>query len=427
MSVAKNGLGARVVIVVAFLLAAGAAGYMGMPRASDQGDGAVADSTGPHGGGEVIIVDLVYSVDKHPWIDEVLVPFHLEHPNIRVNVRGQESMTAARDIVRGRLRPTVWSPSDDTALALVASGWRDKHGEDPFVADTGQPLVRSPLVFVTWPEVGEALTDGGTQPAGWRRVYTALTSPEGWQAIGGNRSWGKVRIGYTDPAQSDAGLAALLSMAYEYAGKTDALQRADIGGDDDASAGAGGSAATSMADFITTIEGGVTRYAKRQTDLIKSMVSRGPKNLGLAVLYEQAALTALADVKGQWAHLQLYYPEPTVWAEHNAAIFATDWVSAEQRQAAVSLLAYLRSPAAQERAIHRGFRAIQAGAAFAHAEATAASTPEVAQANPNRENDGETPFVRAAERGLRAELPPALELPSAAVIDALMTLRSSKK
>jgi hypothetical protein len=44
----------------------------------------------------------------------------------------------------------------------------------------------------------------------------ALSSPDGWAAIGGPRAWGKPKIAHTDPTRGNTGLHTLLMLARNY-------------------------------------------------------------------------------------------------------------------------------------------------------------------------------------------------------------------
>jgi hypothetical protein len=47
-----------------------------------------------------------------------------------------------------------------------------------------------------------------------------VTSAKGWPAVGGEKRWGFVKLGHTDPTKSNSGLQALYLMMLEATGKT---------------------------------------------------------------------------------------------------------------------------------------------------------------------------------------------------------------
>ena len=55
-------------------------------------------------------------------------------------------------------------------------------------------------------------------------------------------------------------------------------------------------------------------------------------------------------------NLFVYYPKPTLWSNHPFALMKGDWVSAEQRAAAIELRDFLLRPEAQQKALAFGFR-----------------------------------------------------------------------
>ncbi len=146
-----------------------------------------------------------------------------------LNAKG--SIAAAQAIVDGKEKPTVFSAADTLVQNLLASDWQTKNRTDLFATsgdDAPQPLVITPPVFVAWEDRAEVLLKAAGGAITWKSIHKAVTSNEGWPAIKGKSEWGFVKLGHTDPTQSNSGLQALLSMTLEYQGKTTGLEVGDI-------------------------------------------------------------------------------------------------------------------------------------------------------------------------------------------------------
>lgn len=101
--------------------------------------------------GKPIVIDMLYSVEKRPWIEEAATLFARRCPNIQVRLRAIGDIAGAEAILGGEASPTVWSPNDDIVVAYLEHR-RQARGQDPlFIAETVS-LLRSPLVILMWEE-----------------------------------------------------------------------------------------------------------------------------------------------------------------------------------------------------------------------------------------------------------------------------------
>jgi ABC-type Fe3+ transport system substrate-binding protein len=145
----------------------------------------------------------------------------------------------------------------------------------------------------------------------------------------------------------------------------------------------------------------VPKLGSSSKDLVTDMIRFGPSRYDIAVVYEAIALSELDDADGRGAILKIYYPNPTVWSDHPAAIMNAPWVDEPQRKAAREYLAYLRSEAAQRKALDYGFRPADTSVKIATGE-------------------GQNPFVRHADRGVAIQIPSAVEMPDGIVVRKLL-------
>jgi ABC-type molybdate transport system substrate-binding protein len=380
---------AKLAIVGVFVIAAIAIVFVAKGKSHD-----ATSTTKPEPVAAQTEITFAYSTEKKDWIEAATAEFAKAHPDIKVTLVGKGSLDAAQEILDGTLQPTVWSPADSMAMNLLASDWQTKN-HAPIVAASGddapQPLVLTPLVFVCWEDRAQVLLKASNGAVSWKAISKAVTSPQGWPAIGGPGKWGFVKLGHTDPTKSNSGLEALYLMSLEYFGKPK-LAIEDL-------------LDAKYQDFVKGIEKGVTKFEASTGTFMTDMVRFGPSKYDLAVVYESLAISELANAAGRWGKLKVYYPATTIWSDHPIAVLAGAWVSPAQAKAAHQLVAFLRSKPAQQRALEFGFRPADT------------SVPIVTQ-------DPQNPFTRLAADGITVDVPPAAETPDGTVVRNLMMMWS---
>jgi ABC-type sulfate transport system substrate-binding protein len=337
-------------------------------------------------------IQVVYSTEKKDWIETVTADFAKAHPEIKVNLVGKGSLEAAQSILDGQLTPTVWSPADTMAVNLLESDWQTKNHADIIATsggDAAQPLLLTPVVFVAWEDRANVLLKASGGSISWKAINKAVTSTQGWPAIGGQGRWGFVKLGHTDPTKSNSGLAALYLMSLEFYNKPK-LQIEDL-------------LDAKYQDFIKGTEKGVTKFESSTGIFMTDMVRFGPSKYDIAVVYESLAISELANAEGRWGKLKVYYPSTTIWSDHPMALLQGSWVTPAQQAAGRTYIAYLRSKPAQQRALEFGFRPADT------------SIPVVT-------NDAQNPFTRLASAGITVDVPPAVDAPDGPVVRNLMMM-----
>lgn len=392
----------RVLIVVGLFLALGGVLYLTASREPpapgvQEAGTPVPAAPRPPRPGEVVDISFLYSTEKKEWVEAAAEDFQKQHPHIRLKLVGRGSLEAAQAILDGREQPTVWSPADSAVLRMLASDWATDPARGPLFAEEGEqaprPLVITPLVFVVWEDRAEVLRKAsGGGAVSWKVLQKAVTSPQGWPAIGGKPEWGFVKLGHTDPTRSNSGLQALLLATLEYYGKRGGLTVADL-------------LEPRYQEWMKALERGVTRFEPSTGIFMADMVRFGPSRYDIAVVYENLAIAQLSHAQGRWGELRVYYPALTLWSDHPAAVLQADWVTPAQKAAAVEWLRYLQSRPVQERALSFGFRP---------------ADPAV----PLKTDDPENPFTRLAAHGVRVDVPPVAEVPEGPVVRDLLTLWS---
>lgn len=392
----------KIIIIVGFLVAVGVIlaltmspggkdgpSVAGSASAAVAGSGAALPPTGQ------IEISMLYSSEKKDFIEAAAQSFQKDHPEIKVTLNPKGSIAAAQAIVDGKEKPTVFSAADTLVQNLLASDWQTKNRTDLFATsgdDAPQPLVITPLVFVAWEDRAEVLLKAAGGVISWKSIHKAVTSNEGWPAIKGKSEWGFVKLGHTDPTQSNSGLQALLSMTLEYYGKNTGLEVGDV-------------LKPKYQDFIKELEKGVPKFEVSTGQFMTDMIRFGPSKYDIAVVYENLAISQIENAQGRWGNLKIYYPATTLWSDHPIAVLKADWVTPAQKAAAKVWIDYLKSRPMQELALSFGFRP---------------ADPTV----PIKTADAKNPFTRLAPQGVKLQINPMATPPDGQVIRNMMMMWS---
>jgi hypothetical protein len=335
-------------------------------------------------------IEVVCSPEKASWLEAVSTSFEKSHPDIRVVVIRKRSMAAGHDISNGESKATVWTPADSAVLDMFAAEWRTKHDSDLFAGgdDARQPLLLTPLVFLTWEDRARVLKKLGGDRIEWKDIRKGMTSRKGWRAIGGDERWGTVTLGHTDPITTNAGLQALCSM---WLASTRKL-RIDLHDVE----------SKKHQDFVRGIEKGASGFDSSADTLTANMVRFGSSKYDMAVVYEANALAELANAEGREGKLVVDYPVPVLWSDNPIVVLQAPWVTEAQARAAETYVAYLRSTPAQARAVAFGYRPADTSVKL-------------------RTPDPSNPFTKYTDHGVSVEVPPAAQMPDGAVVAALLS------
>jgi hypothetical protein len=359
----------------------------------DEGKAGAADAAKADPAGTPVEISMMYSTEKKEWIEAAAAQFKKDHPEIKLVLKPKGSIEAGEAIVDDKEKPTVWSPADSMMMNLAASDWKTK-GRSDLVATQGddapQSLVLSPIVFVIWEDRADALLKSAKGQITWKSLRKALTSPQGWAAIGGKPQWGFVKLGHTDPTKSNSGVSALYLMSLEWYAPKTTVDVGDLLKPD-------------YQAFVRDIEKGVTKFESSTGTFMTDMVRFGPSKYDIAVVYENLAISEIENAQGRWGNLKIYYPQTTMWSDHPVALLQGDWVTDAQKTAGRTWIAYLRGRPMQERALALGFRPGDSSV-------------------PVRSADAQNPWTRLAQYGIQVDVPPVAKTPDPAVVRNLMTM-----
>ncbi|MEM9541262.1 MAG: substrate-binding domain-containing protein [Cyanobacteria bacterium P01_E01_bin.42] len=271
--------------------------------------------------------------------------FEERHPNIKIELKFQGSQELVDRYLdeNNDFQPTVLIPANGVLLQELGDRWRTQNNSEPFY-DPPQPIAKTLLVGIAWPERGNALfPDGRFQ---WSNLETAM-QPRNWQAIGGNANWGSFDFVTTDPNRSNSGQLTLSLWTQ---------------------ANSGGRQLT-PANFNTPENQALFALVKksvyqppRSTDtLLQEFIARGPNDADVATVYESIALYRWQQAAQSHSKpYQIYYFDPTVETISTAAIVRRD-VGSQKADAARKFIAYLTDPEQQKIFVGYGFRPVVGG------------------------------------------------------------------
>lgn len=386
---------AKLVIVGVFLVAVIIiliVSFRGAGSKSDADAAHAASGSAPPPSAKVEVT-MLYSSEKKDWIEQAAVGFRKEHPEITLTLVAKGSVAGEQEIMDEKSKPTIFSPADSLIMSEAISDWRTLGRGDLFGGgeDAPESLVITPLVLAIWEDRAQVLLKTGKGTITWKAIHDAVQNNKGWAGVGGKPEWGFVKLGHTDPTQSNSGIEALYLMSLEYYGKG-TLEIADL-------------LKPEYQQWIKEIEKGVTKFETSSGRFMDDMVRFGPSKYDIAVVYENLAIAQLDNAKGKWGDLHVYYPATTIWSDHPAAILQAEWVTPEQKSAARTWLKYLRSRPVQEQARQLGFRP---------------GDPAV----PVKSADASNPWTKNAANGVQVDIPPVANTPEGPVVHNLVTMWS---
>lgn len=310
------------------------------------GDG-VAPTPVPEGS---VLVTLASSNTKRNWLDQVTAEFNASGrttssgSTVVVEVSHVTSGGSLNAILDGSLQPTAWSPGDQSWVAQANDTWRQRNNR-PIASEACQATIYAPLGFAMWRPMAETL-GWPDSPIGWDTIVDLAADPAGWESYG-RPEWGRFRFGHTHPAYANSGLLSMTGFVYGIAGSN--LTPADIYGDE-------------VQEAMFKLEQSTSKYGRQAPPLLDLMAREGPSYLHAAAVPE--ADTVLMNIeRGDELAFPLAFIFPsggTIWADHPYCILDnSEWVSAEQAEAAAIFRDYLLAPEQQTLAIDNYLRPLE--------------------------------------------------------------------
>ncbi len=329
---------------------------------------------------DAIDIFIVYSPESQAYMPDIISQFNRLQSEGKNPVTGQpraagerpmyvwgtdpvfgSSGTVANGIINAIIapndsnvyRPTLFQPSVGHWLELA-----NYYSSAPlFDLSAARATALSPVVVATWRSRLDALRKSlGRDELGWEDLLGVLESPNGWCDYDVSNCRRAVYMGQADPNQSSTGLSTAIMQFYACARQNGFNERRLT---ERAVRDAGTQAC------VKRIQSLVKHYARRTEDFIPQ-IQRGPDYLdflgmeeGDVVCLNTGAVQGDQQCRkptGDDPLVALYPKEGTYWHEHPFGIVNADWVTAEQKMAALLFTDFVLTEGPQRRIMQEGFR-----------------------------------------------------------------------
>lgn len=270
--------------------------------------------------------------------------FEQQNPSIQINLEFQGSQDIVNKYIddNNDFEPTVLIPANGQLLDELSQRWLTQYGDEPFY-ETPQPIAKTMLVAVSWPERAQALFPGGEFQ--WQRLEDAMASGN-WDKISGNAAWGSFDFITTDPTRSNSGQLTMSLWSQTEANSTN-LNTADFG-------------KTNVQTLFDLVKRSVYQPPRSTDILLQEFITRGPNDADIATVYESIALHRWEQSSAtQGKPYQILYLDPTIETVSTAAIVRRD-ISGGEAKAARAFIDFLIDPDQQAVFVQHGFRPMNA-------------------------------------------------------------------
>jgi Ca-activated chloride channel family protein len=321
---------AAIVVIAAIVATSGGGGGKG----SGSGSGKVTSA--PRG---ALKIDIVYSPEKEKMLLPLIAQFNGEKHEVDgkqlfVTGKNVSSGDAQKQIVKGQLEPTVWSPSSSFWGRLA-----NLQSDSGIVADDNPSIVRTPLVIAMWKPMAQALGWPRKQ-IDFKQIIKLATAPNGWASVGAQ--FGPFKYVHTNPDFSTSGASAVAASYFAFAGKREGLTNADV---------------ARAAPSVKKVESSIVHYGDN-TLFIADQLKQHGQGYASAVAMEEATLLEFNRTQpaGSPKLVALYPAEGTFVSDNPYQILNGSWVSAGQRKGAEEFQKFLAEKLTPSLAGRFGFR-----------------------------------------------------------------------
>jgi S1-C subfamily serine protease len=243
-------------------------------------------------------------------------------------------------LLNGSLKAHIIVPSNAVYLDLLDREWTLRTGKP--LTSARMVVAQQPYILAVRRSMAEAL-GWPTKDVGWPEVIKVAR--DGWKTVG-HPEWGSLKLLMLNPNYSDMGMHALVSIARGVMQKSKGLTSADL-------------ADPALAEALKAINNAVVWFPASIDDLLRNEVLTVPPRCDMVFLAEHHLVTlndhsARRKAPPDW--VGIYPAKGTVMDPVTAAVVQREWVTKEQREAAVLLAQNFMKPEVQKRLVSIGFR-----------------------------------------------------------------------
>jgi hypothetical protein len=270
--------------------------------------------------------------------------------------------------------PTVWIPDSRYLVELANASYKERLGRDVFLTDgeyRARPIAISLFAWGLYATRAEVLENKFGE-VNWESIHDAAIARGGWPELGGEAGWGFFKLVVPNPSKNVGGLAAMISAAGEFYGRTD-ITVEDVTNPE-------------FQAWLSELMGAVTDFSSASAYTAEDFALFGYSVGDGGQLLESDLLQNMQGILTRWEDpLQIYYPEYVTWFDFPFTVWVGPETSAIQKNAALEFQRFLLSDAQQQATLAYGLR----------------------PANPNIPVDAseDSLFVRWADQGVEPVVP----------------------
>jgi Ca-activated chloride channel homolog len=305
---------------------------------------------------ESVQVSIASAVTKNKWLEAAAAKFSALDPKtksgkpIAIDIKGVLSGSSMQSILDGKLQPVVWSPGEGSWTAQFNERWAGGHNRAAMTQPC-KPTIYTPSGLAMWQPMAEAL-GWPAKKIGWKTLIDLAADPQGWSRYG-HPEWGKLKLGYTHPQYSNAGLLFLTSSIYGITGRTGGLKAEQV-------------YEPRVEQALGAMAQHTSKYGMLTTDLFDMMARHGPDYLHAISAFEEGTVRMNLERAKElrWPLVFLFPSEGTFWSGQPYCVLdGTDWVSEEQAEAARMFFDFLVAAKQQSLAVQHLLRPLEANVA----------------------------------------------------------------
>jgi ABC-type molybdate transport system substrate-binding protein len=271
--------------------------------------------------------------------------FEQTNKNINIELKFQGSQDIINNFIdqKNNFNPTVLIPENGELIKQLERRLNAQGEGEPFY-NNPQPLAKTILVGIAWPERGKVLFPNGRFQ--WQNIENAMKK-RNWSAIGGKKEWGSFDFLTTDPTRSNSGQLTLNLWSQSKLG----LNKLNINSLNN----------PEINNLFSLIKNSVYQPPRSTDILLQEFIARGPNDADVATVYESIAIYRWSQSHlNQGKSYQIYYLNPTIETVATAAIVKRN-IGGGEAKAAQQFLDFILEIEQQKILANYGFRPVIKG------------------------------------------------------------------
>ena len=257
------------------------------------------------------------------WAETAVNAFNATQPNMNGH-RVQFKVVATDDLSVWQGQ-NVWTTKnhEDAWLAASHASLDYARANGIGLVNVSTSLARTPMVWGGYISRANLLTTSGTLPLDWPLVQGAADKmmQSNWAALGGDTSWGFLKLGFGQVTSKISGLAALFTAAASYNQATDLTQTS--------------LSAQAFRNWLSPIVKSKPSFSTSGDPALA--MARGPSTIEMALFPEAQWLLNIKGMNNQ-EEVRVNYPTYQFILDFPLVSWQDDTAENTDRQAAVKLL-----------------------------------------------------------------------------------------